>query len=82
MAGCVLGLVLSGFGAAFSSAIFDEVNLDRYVSIGRGTQAVAIFVAGFAHVFFSDMGLGSVLFPTYLQVHGIYAREEINERPD
>jgi len=57
VAGCVISLVLAGFGAAFSSAIFDEVGLDRYVSVARGTQSVSIFVTGFAVVLFSDMGL-------------------------
>lgn len=57
ISGIIVGLLMAAFAVVFSSAIYDEVNLDEYIGLGSASQMISIILTGLAHVFFSDVGI-------------------------
>jgi MFS superfamily sulfate permease-like transporter len=55
--GVVLGVLMAAFSIVFSTAIFDEVNLDEFFGVGGGMQTVTIIISGIFHTFFSDLAI-------------------------
>jgi SulP family sulfate permease len=62
LSGLLCGILMSAFSAAFSSAIFDEVDLDQYIGIGYGVQSMGLVVSGALHCIFAQVG-GTMVSP-------------------
>jgi hypothetical protein len=67
LSGLIVGIIVFVFCAVFSTVIFGDSGLESFVASGVQAQLMSAMVAGYAHVFFSDLGVALAapdVFPT------------------